>query len=49
MKSMREKQDVKAIMRMLSTDLQKNVCGIANPQLYKVAWNGTKDCIEEYQ
>lgn len=49
MKTILENKDIHAIMRMVKTDLRKNVCGYANPQLYRVALTGTKQCIEDYQ
>jgi hypothetical protein len=49
MEKLRANQDIKALVRFLRTDLQKNLCGIANPELYKTCRLGTKACIEKYQ
>ena len=36
-------------MDLLRQNLQKNFCGISNPELYNVGYACTKSNIEEYQ
>ena len=48
LRSLREANDVKGLMHLLSSDLVKNFGGAAFPQMHKVLRNGTKLLIENY-
>jgi hypothetical protein len=47
-KKLMAEMDIRGIARMLKLDLTKNSDGVANKELYNVANQGTKLCIEEY-
>jgi TAG lipase/steryl ester hydrolase/phospholipase A2/LPA acyltransferase len=46
--NLRISEDVEGLQAMLRQELQKNVHGICNLELYKVCHNGTKLNIESY-
>jgi hypothetical protein len=48
MKTLRKNKDIMGLVRGLRSDLQKNLGGIANPELYDKTHCGTKRLIEKY-
>jgi len=46
---LRLSNDFNGLMDLLRQNLQKNFCGISNPELYNVGYACTKSNIEEYQ
>ena len=48
MRRLRESKDIQGLVFTLRQDLQKNIGGICNPNLYNICKIGTKQLIEDY-